>query len=127
LCGAVLPCYQEVSFVSPSNKKTKQRKHASLTAKTESNIMKEIKNIPASLTAQSFIGEIVVAYGFCTKAQVEEALTTQKNEAAAITEADKAGGKRARFTGQILVDLGYATQEQIDFGMEVQNQLRAAK
>lgn len=89
--------------------------------------MNMITNIPASLTDKSFIGDIVVAYNFCTRAQVEEALSIQKTESAAITEADKAAGKRARFTGQILVDLGYATQEQIDFGMQVQNQLRGVK
>jgi hypothetical protein len=89
--------------------------------------MKEITNIPASLTAQSFIGDIVIAYGFCTRAQVDEALNIQKSENASITEADKAAGKRARFTGQILVDLGYVTQEQVDFGMQVQNQLRGVK
>lgn len=87
--------------------------------------MKTIANIPAELTASSFIGDILVAYGYTTRAQVDEALAIQQGETAALTEEDKAAGKRARFTGQILLDSGFATQEQIDFCLEVQKVLRA--
>lgn len=86
--------------------------------------MKTIENIPAELNSTSFIGDILVAYGHTTRDHVNEALATQQRESAALTDADKAAGKRARFTGQILVDSGFATQEQIDFCLEVQKVLR---
>ena len=80
--------------------------------------------IPASLTEKSFIGDILVAYGYCTRENIDEALRVQKEETAALTEADKAAGKKARFTGELLVALGFVTQDQIDFGLEVQKVLR---
>jgi hypothetical protein len=91
------------------------------------NKMSNMTNIPAELNSNSFIGDILIAYGICTRAQVDEALATQQSEAAALTDADKAGGKRSRFTGQILVDSGYATDEQVNFGLEVQKVLRGQK
>jgi hypothetical protein len=86
--------------------------------------MSKIQNIPAELNANSFIGDILVAYGHTSRENVDKALAIQQSEAAALTEADKAAGKRSRFTGQILVDEGFATQEQIDFCLEVQKVLR---
>lgn len=94
---------------------------------TEGNATMTIANIPTELNANSFIGDILVAYGYSTRAQVDEALAIQQREAAALTEEDKAAGKRSRFTGQILVDSGFATTEQIDSCLEVQKVLRAAQ
>jgi hypothetical protein len=80
--------------------------------------------IPAELNKASFIGDILVAYKFATREQVDAALRTQAAERAALTEAEKAAKKRTRLTGQILVDDKICTQEQVDFGMTVQNHLR---
>lgn len=84
----------------------------------------DLSNIPASLTAKSYIGDICVAYGFCTRENVDAALEIQKKENAAITEAERAAGKKSRLTGVILVAERFCTQEQIDFGMQVQDHLR---
>lgn len=81
----------------------------------------DLTNIPASLTSASFIGDILVAYGFCTAENVKTALDIQTGE----REVQAAGGAKARFTGEILVAEGFVTQEQVDFGMEVQTHLRA--
>jgi hypothetical protein len=82
-------------------------------------------NIPAGLTPQSFIGDIVVAYGFTTRENVDRALEIQRQENAALTDEDRAANKKARFTGEILVGEGFVTDEQVAFGLEVQKHLRA--
>lgn len=80
--------------------------------------------IPAELNAKSFIGDILIALGFATRTQVDEALATQQKERAALTEEEKLANKKTRFTGEILVDEKVCTQEQIDYAMDVQNHLR---
>jgi hypothetical protein len=81
-------------------------------------------SIPAELTNKSFIGDILIAFGFATRAQVDAALAIQTQERDARTDEEKAANKKTRFTGEILVDQQVCTQEQIDYGMDVQNHLR---
>lgn len=81
-------------------------------------------SIPAELNSKSFIGDILIALGFATRAQVDNALSIQQAERAALTEAEKLANKKTRFTGEILVDEKVCSQEQIDYAMEVQNHLR---
>lgn len=80
--------------------------------------------IPAELNEKSFIGDILIALDFATRAQVDAALATQKRERDALTEEEKAANKKTRFTGEILLDSQVCTQEQIDYAMDVQNHLR---
>ena len=81
-------------------------------------------SIPAELTSKSFIGDILLALGFATREQIDNALATQKQEREALTEEEKAANKKTRFTGEILVDEKVCSQEQIDYAMDVQNHLR---
>ena len=81
-------------------------------------------NVPSQLTSKSFIGDILIALGFATRAQVDNALAIQTQERDARTEEEKLANKKTRFTGEILVDDKVCTQEQIDYAMDVQNHLR---
>ncbi len=81
-------------------------------------------SVPAELTSKSFIGDILIALGFATRAQVDHALAIQTQEREARTEEEKLANKKTRFTGEILVDDKVCTQEQIDYAMDVQNHLR---
>lgn len=81
-------------------------------------------NVPSELTNKSFIGDILIALGFATRAQVDNALAIQTQEREARTEEEKLANKKTRFTGEILVDDKVCTQEQIDYAMDVQNHLR---
>lgn len=81
-------------------------------------------NVPAELTSKSFIGDILIALGFATRAQVDNALAIQTQEREARTDEEKLANKKTRFTGEILVDDKVCTQEQIDYAMDVQNHLR---
>ena len=89
------------------------------------NLTFDPASVPSTLTAQSFIGDILVAYNITSRENVDKALVIQRAEIEALNEADRAANKRARFTGQILVDEGYATKEEIDFGLAVQQHLRS--
>lgn len=81
--------------------------------------------VPAGITAASFIGDIVVGYGFTSRENVDKALSIQQTENASLTDADRAGGKKARFTGEILVAEGFCSAEEVEFGLQVQKHLRA--
>ena len=80
--------------------------------------MSNISNIPAGLTATSLIGDILVAFGYCTRAQVDAAFAKQQEEKAAAADG------KARLIGVIIVAEGYATQDQVDHCFAVQQKLR---
>jgi hypothetical protein len=91
---------------------------------TMTSFIFDAEKIPAQLSKRSLLGDVLVAYEFCTRDDVDKALDTQKDETAALTDADLAAGMRARFISQILLGQGSVSQDQLDYGMSVQKHLR---
>ncbi|CAN5529947.1 hypothetical protein BH10CYA1_BH10CYA1_32750 [soil metagenome] len=128
--------FRAAPFPTVATTKTTTIRPATTNRKTEkrsinvnqSNIMNKFNpatdNVPTELTAKSFIGDILIALGFATRAQVDNALAIQTQERDARTEEEKLANKKTRFTGEILVDDKVCTQEQIDYAMDVQTHLR---
>lgn len=65
------------------------------------------------------LGEILVKGGYCSQAQMDDALKTQRYE--------DANGMEHRLVGDILVEKNYCTREQVMHALGIQQELREAK
>ncbi|OPZ85385.1 MAG: hypothetical protein BWY75_02447 [bacterium ADurb.Bin425] len=71
-----------------------------------------------SISSVSTIGDILVAFGYCSREAVEETFALQQRER-------EAG--RSLLIGELLVGRGVCTSEQRDFARQVQMALRREK
>jgi len=71
-----------------------------------------------ALSANSKIGEILVAFGFATQQAVDDTFAFQ--------QAEREKGNNPGFIGELLVQRGVCSSEQRDLGMKVQSLLKEA-
>ncbi len=77
------------------------------------------------LTAKSSFADIVVAYGFATRRQVNHARAIRQSELDSITPRDERQGRRARMLGEVLMDLIIMDLTEVNFCLKVERTLKA--